>query len=315
MGFSIGKVFNIIEKKLSHKISVDSIYLPAYGYGIKSLYTNILFVYKYLKNNNYDIIHITGTEHYLLPFLPKEKTIVTVHDVGSIITANKGKIHLWIKKLLWIKTLSLARFVTFISTQTMNETNSMVMIKHSKVIFNPVDPSFLFSPKSLNIEKPIILHIGTKKNKNLDNTVIALKDINCHLRIVGKLSAKQIDLLNNSGISYSNVFNISDKELLEEYKQCDIVNFISTYEGFGMPIIEGQAIGRVVVTSNLEPMKSVADNGAIFVNPYDLDSIREGYKKAITEYPEIVAKGIENVKRFNVNSIASQYLDLYNEII
>ncbi|MBM6962148.1 glycosyltransferase, partial [Bacteroides caecigallinarum] len=287
----------------------------AYGYGIKSLYTNILFVYKYLKNNNYDIIHITGTEHYLLPFLPKEKTIVTVHDVGSIITANKSKIHSWIKKLLWIKTLSLARFVTFISTQTMNETNSMVMIKHSKVIFNPVDPSFLFSPKSLNIEKPIILHIGTKKNKNLDNTVIALKDINCHLRIVGKLSAKQIDLLNNSGISYSNVFNISDKELLEEYKQCDIVNFISTYEGFGMPIIEGQAIGRVVVTSNLEPMKSVADNGAIFVNPYDLDSIREGYKKAITEYLEIVAKGIENVKRFNVNCIASQYLDLYNEII
>lgn len=315
MGFSIGKVFNTIEKELLKQITIDSLYLPKYGYGIRSLVSNILFIKKHLSYKDYDVIHITGTEHYLLPFLPKEKTIVTVHDVGSIINANKGKIHLCMKKLLWIKTLSFARFVTFISTKSMDETKTMVKIKNSKVIFNPVDPLFQYSPKSLNAERPIILHIGTKNNKNLDNTVMALKETNCHLRIVGKLSVNQIKLLNNSGISYSNVFNISDKELLDEYKQCDIVNFISTYEGFGMPIIEGQAMGRVVVTSNLEPMKSVAGNGAILVNPYDLNSIRDGYKKAILEYNEFVSKGAENVKRFNVSNIALQYLDLYNEII
>lgn len=315
MGFSIGKVFNSIEKELLKHVSIDNLYLPEYGYGIKSLISNILFIKKHLKHKDYDVIHITGTEHYLLPFLLKEKTIVTVHDIGSITNVNKGKIHLYIKKLLWINTLSLARFVTFISTQTMNETRAMVKVKHSKVISNPVDSSFQYSPKSLNTEKPIILHIGTKNNKNLENTVFALKGTNCHLRIIGKLTTRQLDLLNSSGISYSNVFNISDKELLDEYKQCDIVNFISTYEGFGMPIIEGQAIGRVVVTSNLEPMMSVAGDGAIFVNPYDLNSIRNGYKKAILEYNEIVSKGAENVKRFNVSNIALQYLDLYNEII
>lgn len=197
----------------------------------------------------------------------------------------------------------------------MDETKAMVKVKHSTVIFNPIDPSFQYSPKLLNAESPKILHIGTKNNKNLENTIVALKDMDCHLRIVGKLSVSQMDLLKSSGISYSYVFNISDKELLEEYEQCDIVNFISTYEGFGMPIIEGQAIGRVVVTSDLEPMKSVAGNGAIFVNPYDLDSIRDGYKKAILKYKEIVSKGTENVKRFKVSNIASQYLDLYNKII
>lgn len=315
MGISVGKVFNTIKKELSNYVIIDSINLPAYGYGIKSLYINIKYVVKYLRNNNYDIIHITGTEHYLIPFLPKNKTVITVHDIGSIINSKKGKLHLLLKKLLWIKTLPLAGFVTFISTQSMYETKKIVNIKHSKVIYNPVDPSFQYFPKPINTEKPIILHIGTKSNKNLENTILTLKDIHCHLRIIGKLSNRQLELLNNMGISFSNVFNISDKELLEEYIQCDIVNFISTYEGFGMPIIEGQAIGRVVVTSNLEPMKSVAGNGAILVNPYDINSIRDGYKKAILEYNEIVFKGAENVKRFNVNNIALQYLDLYNKII
>lgn len=315
MGFSIGKVFNTIEKELSKKVSIDNLYLPAYGYNLKSVILNINYTRAHLKKNNYDIIHITGTEHYLLPFIPNNKTIVTVHDIGSIIKSNKGRIHLFLKKLLWIKTLSLARFVSFISLQSMKETIELVNIKNYQIINNPIDPSFQYSPKIINTEKPRILHIGTKKNKNLENTILALKNIQCHLRIVGKLSEKQLELLNKTGISYSNIYNISDDELLNEYKQCDIVNFISTYEGFGMPIIEAQAIGRVVVTSNIEPMKSVAGNDAILVNPNDLNSILEGYKNAILNYNEIVLKGIENVKRFNVDIIAAQYLSLYHKII
>ena len=32
---------------------------------------------------------------------------------------------------------------------------------------------------------------------------------------------------------------------------------VSKYEGFGMPIIEAQSSGTVVITSNIEPMKSI----------------------------------------------------------
>ena len=118
----------------------------------------------------------------------------------------------------------------------------------------------------------------------------------------------------DNNIEYSTCYNISDEELLEEYRNCDIVNFPSLYEGFGMPIIEGQATGRVVVTSNLSPMKDVAGGASILVNPRDVLSIRKGYIEAINNGDKYVEKGLENVKRFSVSSITIQYFNLIKEL-
>jgi glycosyltransferase involved in cell wall biosynthesis len=46
------------------------------------------------------------------------------------------------------------------------------------------------------------------------------------------------------------------------YRQADLLCFPSTYEGFGLPILEAQATGRPVVTSDLGAMKEVAGNSA-----------------------------------------------------
>lgn len=48
-----------------------------------------------------------------------------------------------------------------------------------------------------------------------------------------------------------------------------------------MPIIEGQAIGRVVVTSNIPPMIDIAGDGAAIVDPYSVDSIHHIYSKSL----------------------------------
>ena len=82
-----------------------------------------------------------------------------------------------------------------------------------------------------------------------------------------------------------------------------------------MPIIEGQAIGRVVVTSNISPMKDIAGDGAVLVDPEDTNSIHEGYIEAINNSQKYIQQGLENVKRFDVSKIVKQYLDLYQYII
>jgi glycosyltransferase involved in cell wall biosynthesis len=45
----------------------------------------------------------------------------------------------------------------------------------------------------------------------------------------------------------------------------------------GGPPIEAQAVGRSVLTSNIEPMIEIAGDGALFVNPYDVNEIRAGF--------------------------------------
>ena len=62
-----------------------------------------------------------------------------------------------------------------------------------------------------------------------------------------------------------------------------MLTFVSTYEGFGLPILESQATGRPVVTSNVSSMPEVAGDAACLVNPYDADSIREGILRVIND--------------------------------
>lgn len=312
MGFSVGKVFKPIEEEMRKYAEVDELTLPIANYSLKGLWANICFMGEHLKSSKYDAVLITGTENYLLPFIHSAKTFVVVHDVKSFFN-NVFGLKKKIKELLFIRVLGKADEIISISEQTKDE-----LLKYgfkSDVIYNPVSPTFTFVAKDMNEENPTILHVGTKPNKNLKNTIFALKGIPCYLRIVGNLSKEDTLLLENNQINYSSCANISDEELLEEYRKCDIVNFPSLYEGFGMPIIEGQATGRVVVTSNLSPMKDVADGSAVLVDPTDVNSIREGYKEAIVKSSFYIEKGKENVVRFSIGTVTKQYFKLIKAIV
>ena len=314
LGYSIGKVFHPIEEKMKNYADIDSIYLPISNYSFKGLWKNIRYVKQYCKNKKYDIIHITGAEHYLLPFLFQNKIVITVHDLGRLIDL-KGirRFRYW---LMQVAVLKFANAITCISLKTLYEVENNISISKDRmnIIPNPVDCKFIFSPKEFNSECPTILHIGTNPNKNLSRSIIALKDIKCILRIVGRVDKSDIDLLKTHNINYSIVYDLSDDEIIQEYQNADIINFPSYYEGFGMPIIEGQAIGRLVITSDMEPMRTVAAEGAILCNPYLVESIRSAYIKALndSEYRNSrINIGLENVKKYRLEYITETYYNLY----
>ena len=76
---------------------------------------------------------------------------------------------------------------------------------------------------------------------------------------------------------------------------------MSLYEGFGLPILEAQAVGRPIVTSSWDPMRSVAGQGALLVDPEDVEEIREGVLAIVNNaelQSKLVSKGLENVKRY-----------------
>jgi glycosyltransferase involved in cell wall biosynthesis len=64
-------------------------------------------------------------------------------------------------------------------------------------------------------------------------------------------------------------------------------------------------------------MPEVAGDAACLVDPYSSDSIRQGIIKVINDeaYREsLIQKGYVNVKNFNPETIALQYLDLYKKV-
>ena len=218
-----------------------------------------------------------------------------------------------------VAVLKFAKAITCISSKTFQEVQKHISRPTGKlvVIPNPIDRRFAFSPKEFNTECPTILHIGTKPNKNLTRTIMALKDIKCKIRIVGRVDDSDIDLLKKYNINYSIVSDLSDEEIQQEYINAEIINFPSYYEGFGMPIIEGQAIGRLVITSDIDPMRTVAGNGAILCNPYDIKSIRRGYLKVINDDSyrgDIIKAGSDNVENYRLEYITKKYFNLYKSL-
>lgn len=59
--------------------------------------------------------------------------------------------------------------------------------------------------------------------------------------------------------------------------------YVSTYEGFGIPILEAMNCDVPVITSNVTSMPEVAGEAALLVNPFSIDSIKEAMLKIYSD--------------------------------
>jgi glycosyltransferase involved in cell wall biosynthesis len=315
--FSIEKLFDALYARFEQSgVKVSRLELPHVSTGIISVLRNVWFV---ARRRRAGLLHITGDVHYAALLCPFAKTIITVHDC-VVLQRGTGfkRLVMW---LLWFGLpVRRAAAIAVISEQTRRELLQTVAVEESKVTVLPnfVDPAFEFSERPFAAARPRVLHVGTTPNKNLPKVIAALREIPCVLVIVGRLPPELLQELQESGIAYENFVGIDHAAMTRLYQDTDIVSFPSTYEGFGMPILEGQATGRPVLTSDLEPMRSVAGKGgALLIDPESVAAIREGFLALMRDgelRSRLVAAGRDNCRRFNLDTVAANYLALYRRL-
>jgi len=186
-----------------------------------------------------------------------------------------------------------------------------------RVIHDCVPAGLQRSPAEFKTDSPTILVVGTAPHKNSMRLVAAVEGTRCRILFIGRVQDALLRKLTSAGVEFEEKLNLTNEGLAECYRRADLVYFASTYEGFGLPIVEAQTVGRPVITSRICSMPEVAGDGALFVDPYDVKDIRLALQKLFASADlraELVEKGYSNVKRFSRAVFADAHLEVYGQI-
>jgi glycosyltransferase involved in cell wall biosynthesis len=313
--FSIEQVFELLRDRLPDRFEAVTAVSSFPSKGVVGRVRSMLEA----RGRQGDVNHVVGDVHYLSLLLDPSRTVLTVHDCEFMDRA--GPLKRWIYKWIWLRLpVRRSRIVVTPSDAVRRELERYVPSAGFKVrtIPDPVAPSFSPVPRPFNSQEPVVLQVGTRPNKNLERVVLALRRIPCRLLILGPLAPEQRRLLTRCRIRYENPTDLSQEEVARCYRECDLVAFASVKEGFGLPIVEAQAVGRPVVAGDRPPLPQVAGGAACLVDPFDVGSIEAGIRRVIDDerYRErLVREGLRNVRRFDPDAIAERYGAVYSEIL
>lgn len=305
-----------------------------------------------------DQLDVLFVPAHTLPIIRKPglKTVVTVHDLGSEYLPQmhqlKQRVYLSYMQRYQLKA---ATKIIAVSQATKDDLVERVGIKPCKVevvyegldqkLFKPVQDDLLInSLLHYNLQpKTYYLFVGTvQPRKNLARLIKAFAKFsskenakNTHLVIAGSkgwLSDEIYQLPKKLGIAEQVKFlgYVPEKDLPALYSGAIVLVFPSLFEGFGLPILEAQACGCPVITSNTSSMPEVAGKGAILVNPYSVDEIKDAMIRVKgeacllasrrsgpagrAERGKLIKRGFENVKRFSWERCATQTLKVFEDL-
>jgi glycosyltransferase involved in cell wall biosynthesis len=307
-------IFEDVRSRLDGRLTSVVRIAPCLSNGLSKRLRIMLDAWRYRK----ELTHVTGDIHFATILRRPSNTILTVLDCGDLVDRRDWKAA--ILKFVWFRLpVWRCSHVTTISEASKRDIIALTGCKSEKisVIGVAISDQFKRVDQPFNADRPRLLQVGTSINKNIERLAQAVSGLACDLVVIGKLSDSQRDALDSSGVAYENLVNISEDEMIHQYSLADVIVFASVFEGFGMPIVEGQVVGRPVVTSNCSSMPEVAGNGAYLVDPFDVASIREGIDRVIQDpsYREsLVEEGYKNARRFDADSIAEQYLVVYQQV-
>ncbi len=277
-----------------------------------------------------------------LYFLPKNKTLITCHDVLAI-RAGLGfsdtycsttKSGVFLQKII-LKALSGANKLAAVSEFTLNQLKQIDrkpnISKNWICIHNALSEKFapleeveiqkLLNKFKLLKDKDLILHVGSdleRKNRKLLIYMIyeLQKDWDGLVIFAGeKLNSELLELIQKLNISNRivQINNPSDREIIALYSHCQAMIFPSYSEGFGWPIIEAQACGAPVITTCKAPMMSeVGGKAALYADPDSPTDFINQFLKLNNQLfrNEIISLGYQNSKRFDFDNTMRQYVEL-----
>lgn len=199
-------------------------------------------------------------------------------------------------------------------TYNVSETDVHVVYGASSDIFHSVEQT----------KENIILMVSSiDPRKNMRRVIEAFNNLNTphKLVIVGARGAAFSDLKIPEPSSKDKIVfagYLEDEELVELYNKAELFLYPSLFEGFGIPPMEAQKCGTACLVSNTTSLPEVYGNSVEYCDPYNIEDIKskilyllDNNEKRI----ELVTKGFENVKKYDWDKSAKNFVSIIKNII
>lgn len=111
--------------------------------------------------------------------------------------------------------------------------------------------------------------------------------------------------------------NVSSDEMPYLFSHAKLFASLSYIEGFGSPPVEAMQCECPVLASDNPTHRWSMGDAALFVNPYDIDSITEGMAKLIIHNDAeqlrqtLIHNALVRVKNYSVDNVKNQWMDLF----
>ncbi|MEE9437908.1 MAG: glycosyltransferase family 1 protein [Saprospiraceae bacterium] len=275
----------------------------------------------YLKKLKIDVFYSGDTYASLRTNVP---TLLICHDIAyKHYPDHVRKSHLKYYRRNFPKFHHKAQHIVAVSEYTRKDIIETYQLDSDKITvghnatpngFKPInEKSKLIIRNNISEGKPYFIYVGSlHPRKNVVNLIKAFDlfkstyNTSHKLVLVGRMAWKN-EILKKTYQTTKHrediIFTGHLSTGLADYMAAaEALTYVSLFEGFGIPILEGMSSGIPVITSNISSMPEVAGDAALLVDPKNPKSIADAMYKVVNDKnlrADLIKKGEKRIGNFS----------------
>lgn len=307
------------------------------GSGLGRNYWRNFSMVKDVKSSGVEIFHGLSNE---LPFGIQKagcKTVVTIHDL--IFLRYPETYDFLSRKILETKTKYACRVadrIIAVSEQTKRDIVKFYGVSPDKIdvlyqgchaIFKKklTEKEISEVKKLYNLPERYMVAVGTIEDRKNHTTIVkALAELEDEvpLVIVSKKTSLQKKLEQEiAQLGVGDRVRIINGVPLEHlpalYQGSEFAIYLSYFEGFGIPVLEGITSGVPVIAATGSCLEEAGGKGAVYCNPFDASGVAKAMHQLLNSAElrnELIAEGEKHIKNFTDEVLCSRLREFYRKV-
>ncbi len=325
------KSMELVLNEYRHNYNYSKIIMPSPRIINPKLYKIFIYPIRLIFNRGYDIYHIVDHSYgHLAYFLPKNKLIITCHDMVPLLFPQRMSKRGLLMFRLYASGLKRARIILS-DESTKQELIKLLKIDPKKIIVYPNNIDLTGFKKLKNksalkrkyglYNRYVIMAFGNEFYKNISNILRAIYYIkpicpNIVLLKIGEFGGEELKLIESLDLNKNIIkkTNVSKRELVELYNCSDILVFPSLHMAYARPPFEAMACGIPTMVSLSPALKEIKIPGATLrVDPKSFREIGNGIM-SIKNNPRL-RRNIIKCGNLTVNTFKKKNLKDYPQVL